>query len=72
MIMKLLYYDHVLYTRWYGQEVYKLYIFKKKKSLSFWFQEDDEKKKPRFIQNHHVHIFFSKSLLLKCISTEVY
>lgn len=49
------------------------YIYlKKKKSLSFWFQEDDEKKKPRFIQNHHVHIFFSKSLLLKCISTEVY
>lgn len=35
MIMKLLYYDHLLYTRWYGQEVYN--YKKKNNNNSTWF-----------------------------------
>lgn len=57
MIMKLLYYDHLLYTRWYGQE---LYYYKKTTNnntwfVFFWFQE---KEKYRIHSNAMFTFFF--------------
>lgn len=60
--MKLLYYDHVLYTRWYGQEVYKLYIFKKKKKVCLFGSKKMMKKKPTIhSKSPRSHFFFQIS-----------
>lgn len=61
MIMKLLYYDQLLYTKWYGQEVYYYKKNKKTYGLSFWFQE--EKKNENRIHSNTMFTFFQSPLL---------
>lgn len=52
MIIKLLYYDQLLYTKWYGQEVY--YYPKKQMVCLIGFKK---KKRKQDSFKHHVHIF---------------